>query len=222
MKVVEYARQFFSLLSYDPHVANQDRTKINKFLRGLKPKLFRMVLAGSPTTYAEDMDRAVDIEESLLEAQNQVQLTAGRTFQPVLEVMHPFQPPQTSQQSNHQRFKPRGKQFKKWANSSSSGSVSSGSNGSGGVTCGQCGGRHMTSQCRGVQGLCHNCGQPVHFARVCSLVGGQSMNQSQQGSAGRSSQRQQPFVQYQGSGFQPREPSRFGGPLRPQFPGPLR
>ncbi|KZV28258.1 hypothetical protein F511_02128 [Dorcoceras hygrometricum] len=71
MRVAEYARQFSSLLSYVPHVANQEMTKRNKFLRGLSPDLFRIVLAGSPATYAEAVDRVVDIEESLLEAQNQ-------------------------------------------------------------------------------------------------------------------------------------------------------
>ncbi|KZV23685.1 cell nucleic acid-binding protein [Dorcoceras hygrometricum] len=71
-------------------------------------------------------------------------------------------------------------------------SVSSGGSGSGGgVTCGQCRGRHMTSKCHRVQGLCHNCGQPGHFSRVCP-AGGQSVNQSQQGSAGGSSQQRQP------------------------------
>ncbi|KZV15779.1 hypothetical protein F511_01995 [Dorcoceras hygrometricum] len=55
----------------------------------------------------------------------------------------------------------------------------------------------MTSQCRGVQGPCHRCGHPVHFARVCPLMGGQPSNPSQQGSAGGSSQRPQPFVQSQ-------------------------
>ncbi|KZV37522.1 hypothetical protein F511_09689 [Dorcoceras hygrometricum] len=68
LRVTEYARQFSSLLSYVPHVANQERTERNKFLRGLRPELFRMVLAGSPATYAEAVDRAVDIEESLMEA----------------------------------------------------------------------------------------------------------------------------------------------------------
>ncbi|KZV15821.1 hypothetical protein F511_13507 [Dorcoceras hygrometricum] len=95
MRVAEYARQFSSLLLYVPHVANQERTKRNKFLRGLRPNLFRMVLAGSPATYAEAVNRAVDIEESLLEAQNQVQSTSGRSFQPVPEGTHSFQPPQT-------------------------------------------------------------------------------------------------------------------------------
>ncbi|KZV18119.1 hypothetical protein F511_28619 [Dorcoceras hygrometricum] len=97
MRVAEYAKKFSSLLSYVPHVANQERTKRNKFLRGLRPDLFRMVFAGSPATYAEAVDMAMDIEESLLEAQNQVQTIAERSFQPVPEGMHPFQPPQMSQ-----------------------------------------------------------------------------------------------------------------------------
>ncbi|KZV16509.1 hypothetical protein F511_26785 [Dorcoceras hygrometricum] len=128
-----------------------------------------------------------------MEVQNQVQPIAGRSFQPVLKAMPSFQSPQVPQQSNCHRFKPRGKQFKKRSNSSSSGSFGSGGSGSGGgVTCGQCGGRHMTSQCRGVQGLCHNCEQPGHFAGVCP-TGGRSVSQSQQGLAGGSSQRPQPF-----------------------------
>ncbi|KZV50873.1 hypothetical protein F511_11552, partial [Dorcoceras hygrometricum] len=158
LRVAEYARQFSSLLSYVPHVANQEWTKRKTFLRGLRPELFRMVLVGSPATYAEAVDRAVNIEESLLEAQNQVQTTAGRTFQLVPEAMPSFPPPQTSQQSNRQRFKPREKQFKRRSNSISFGSMSSGTSGSGGVMCGQCGGHHMTTECRGVRGLCHNCG----------------------------------------------------------------
>ncbi|KZV21083.1 hypothetical protein F511_19898 [Dorcoceras hygrometricum] len=77
------------------------------------------------------------------------------------------------------------------------------------MSCSQCGGRHMTSQFRGVQGPCHKCGQPGHFARICPLMGGQPSNQSQQGSAGGSSQRPQAFAQSQRLGFQPRESSRF-------------
>ncbi|KZV33887.1 hypothetical protein F511_11097 [Dorcoceras hygrometricum] len=187
MRVTEYARHFSSLLSYVPHVSNQERTKRNKFLRGLRPDFFRMVLAGSLVTYVEAMDRAGDIEESLLEAQNQVQPTVGRSFLPVPEATQSFQPPQASQQSNRQRFKPRGKQFKRRSNSSSSGSVSSCGSGSGGALCGQCGGRHMASQCRGFQGNCYKCGQTSHLARACPSARGQPSNFSQHGSAGGSS-----------------------------------
>ncbi|KZV42353.1 hypothetical protein F511_17842 [Dorcoceras hygrometricum] len=109
MKVAEYARQFSSLLIYVPHVGNQERTNRNKFLKGLRPDLFWVMLSGSPATYAEAVDRAVDIEESLLEAQAPVQPSVGRTFQPVQDVSQLFQSPQGSQQSNRQRFKPRGK-----------------------------------------------------------------------------------------------------------------
>ncbi|KZV28236.1 hypothetical protein F511_02106 [Dorcoceras hygrometricum] len=171
MRVDEYARQFSALLIYVPHVANQERTKRNKFLKGLSPDLYRMVLSGSPATYIEAMNRAVDIEESLLEEGAPTQPTIGRTFQPVQDASQSFYSPQGSQQqTNRQRFRPRGKQFKKKGNSSSSGSASSGGSGSGSVLCGQCGGRHLTSQCQGVQGACHNCGQPGHFQRACPLL----------------------------------------------------
>ncbi|KZV57819.1 hypothetical protein F511_24958, partial [Dorcoceras hygrometricum] len=68
LKVAEYARQFSFLLAYVPHVASQERTKRNKFIKGLRPELFQLVFAGAPSTYAEAMNRAVDIEESLLDA----------------------------------------------------------------------------------------------------------------------------------------------------------
>ncbi|KZV48584.1 hypothetical protein F511_22254, partial [Dorcoceras hygrometricum] len=167
LKGTEYARQFSSLLPYVPHIANQERTKRNKFLKGLRPELFYLVLAGSPSSYADAVYKAVDIEESLLDAQTQVQLIAGRGFHPSPEWMYAFQPPQTSQQYNRQKFKPRGNPFMRRSNSSYSGSVSSGGSGSGEVMCGQCGGRHLNSQFRVVQGLFHKCRQSGHFARVC-------------------------------------------------------
>ncbi|KZV26874.1 hypothetical protein F511_22435 [Dorcoceras hygrometricum] len=142
----------------------------------------------------EAVNNAVDIEESLMDPEAPVHQTTGRAPQPVSTVSQSYQSPQGSQQSSRQQFRPRGKQFKKKGHSSSSGSVSSSSgsgsgSGSGGGFCGQCGGRHETSQCRGVRGLCHLCGQPGHFARACPSIGGRSSCQSQQGSAGVSSQR---------------------------------
>ncbi|KZV28245.1 hypothetical protein F511_02115 [Dorcoceras hygrometricum] len=222
MRVAEYARRFSALLVYMPAVANQERTKRNKFLKGLRPDLYRMVLSGSPATFMDAVNNAVDIEESLMDPEAPVHQKTARASQPAQAVSQSYQSPQGSQQSSRQQFRPRGKQFKKKGHSSSSGSVSSGSgsgssSGSGGGFCSQCGGRHETSQCRGVRGLCHLCGQPGHFARACPSIGGRSTGQSQQGSSSGSSQRQQPFVQSQRSGFQPREPSRFGGPSRPPF-----
>ncbi|KZV50865.1 hypothetical protein F511_12753 [Dorcoceras hygrometricum] len=96
------------------------------------------------------------------------------------EGTHSFQPPQTSQQSNRQRFKSRGKKFKRRSNTSYSGSVSSCHSGSGGVSCGQCGGRHMTSQCRGFQGNCYKCGKTGNLAKACPSARGQPSNLSQQ------------------------------------------
>ncbi|KZV39188.1 hypothetical protein F511_16929 [Dorcoceras hygrometricum] len=220
MRVAEYARRFSALLVYMPAVANQERTKRNKFLKGLRPDLYRMVLSGSPATFMEAVNNAVDIEESLMDPEAPVHQTTARASQPAQAVSQSYQSPQGSQQSSRQQFRPRGKQFKKKGHSSSSGSVSSGygsgsGSGSGGGFCSQCRGRHETSQCRGVRGLCHLCGQPGHFARACPSIGGRSTGQSQQGSVGGSSQRQQPFAQSQRPSFQPREQSRFGGPSRP-------
>ncbi|KZV52059.1 hypothetical protein F511_19403 [Dorcoceras hygrometricum] len=70
--------------------------------------------------------------------------------------------------------RPRGRQFKKKSGSSSSGSGSSSSGSSSKVEyCGQCGGKHPTTQCVGVQGSYNVCGQYGHFAMVCPLSGSQ-------------------------------------------------
>ncbi|KZV57452.1 hypothetical protein F511_29233 [Dorcoceras hygrometricum] len=109
MRVAEYARQFFVLLVYVPHVSNQKRTKRNKFLKGLRPDLYQMVLSGSPATYIDAVNRAVDIEESLMEVETPIQPTTGRTYQPVQDASQYFYSPQGSQQqqqSNRKRFRP--------------------------------------------------------------------------------------------------------------------
>ncbi|KZV26585.1 hypothetical protein F511_07550 [Dorcoceras hygrometricum] len=56
-------------------------------------------------------------------------------------------------------------EFKKKSGSSSSCSGSSSSGGTKVEYCGQCGGRHPTAQCVGVQS-CNVCGQYGHFARL--------------------------------------------------------
>ncbi|KZV24828.1 hypothetical protein F511_13106 [Dorcoceras hygrometricum] len=85
----------------------------------------KMVLSGSPATYIDAVNRAVDIEESLSEVEAPIQPTTGHTYQPVQDASQSFYSPQGSQQQTiRQRIRPRGKQFKKKANSSSSGSAS--------------------------------------------------------------------------------------------------
>ncbi|KZV28217.1 hypothetical protein F511_02087 [Dorcoceras hygrometricum] len=90
MRVAEYARQFSALLVYVPHVANQKRTKRNKFLKGLRPDLYRMVLSGSPATYIDVVNRAVDIEESLMEVEAPIHPTTECTYQPVQDASQSF------------------------------------------------------------------------------------------------------------------------------------
>ncbi|KZV18510.1 hypothetical protein F511_10260 [Dorcoceras hygrometricum] len=109
MRVAEYARRFSAILVYMPHVANQERTKWNKFLKGLRPDLYRMVLSGSPATFMEAVNNVVDIEESLMDPEAPVHQTTGRDSQPVQEVSQSYQSPQGSQQSSRQQFRPRGK-----------------------------------------------------------------------------------------------------------------
>ncbi|KZT76201.1 hypothetical protein F511_46774 [Dorcoceras hygrometricum] len=60
--------------------------------------------------------------------------------------------------------------------SSSSGSGSSCSGGTKVEYCGQCGGKHPTSQCVGVQGSCNVCGQYGHFACDVSILMGSRKN----------------------------------------------
>ncbi|KZT76177.1 hypothetical protein F511_46798 [Dorcoceras hygrometricum] len=82
MKVAKYARQFSSLLSYDSHIDSQERTKRNKFMEGLRSDLLPLVLAGAPVTYADTMNRPIDIEKGLLNMQAQAQPPARQGFYP--------------------------------------------------------------------------------------------------------------------------------------------
>ncbi|KZV44262.1 hypothetical protein F511_10381, partial [Dorcoceras hygrometricum] len=61
MYVGEYARRFSSLLAYVPHVSGRERAKRNKFLEGPNEELYSLVLAGSATSYADAVDKAMDI-----------------------------------------------------------------------------------------------------------------------------------------------------------------
>ncbi|KZV17264.1 hypothetical protein F511_19285 [Dorcoceras hygrometricum] len=120
MSVGEYARKFSSLLAYVPHVSGLERAKRNKFLEGLNKDLYSLVLAGSPTSYADVVDKAMDIEEGLRNRRSRVQPQAAQGTRPNVPGVQPPQFPQSSQQpqqsvqqSGRHRFRPRGHQFKK-------------------------------------------------------------------------------------------------------------
>ncbi|KZV41552.1 hypothetical protein F511_17984 [Dorcoceras hygrometricum] len=108
MSVREYARKFSSLLSYVPHVSGRERAKTNKFLEVLNEDLYFLVLASSPASYADAVNKAMDIEEGRI-----VGLGFGHKWFK--------QPQQPSQQSGRHRLRLRGQQFKKKSGSSSSG-----------------------------------------------------------------------------------------------------
>ncbi|KZV47823.1 hypothetical protein F511_34193 [Dorcoceras hygrometricum] len=196
MSVGEYDRRFSSLLAYVPHVSGRERAKRNHFLEGLNEDLYSLVLASSPTSYAGTVDKAMDIEEGLRNRRSRVQPQAVQGSRPNVPGAQPPQFPQSSQQQPQQsaqqsgchRFRPCGHQFKKKQGSSSSGSGSSSSSSSPRATfCGQCGSRHPSTQCTGVQGACNLCGQYGHFARICPLAGSQHTAAPPQGRSGGSS-----------------------------------
>ncbi|KZT76716.1 hypothetical protein F511_46259 [Dorcoceras hygrometricum] len=85
---------------------------------------------GIQQTEVADVTRLIGELESVL---LRFRPTTGRTYQLVQDASQPFYSPQGSPQANRQRFNPRGKQFKKRSNLSSSSSVSSGGNRSGSV-----------------------------------------------------------------------------------------
>ncbi|XP_073273263.1 uncharacterized protein [Primulina huaijiensis] len=178
MTVVEYASQFSALLAYVPHVASSDRNKLSHFMQGLNRTICTLVVAGAPVNYADAVEKAKNVEASLLLAEPQsVQPGFPQSFggnvpmpvgAPLYRPLLPYQPSQSYQQPKQQHFKAKGKQFKKQSrsSSSSSGSQRGGSVGSpGGVFCDRCGGKHISTQCTGVHGSCNICGQVGHYAR---------------------------------------------------------
>ncbi|KZV51164.1 hypothetical protein F511_31968 [Dorcoceras hygrometricum] len=137
----------------------------------------------------------MDIEEGLRNRRSRILPQATQGTRPnVLGARPPKfsqssqKPQQSAQESGRHRFWPRGHQFKKKQGSSSSGSGSSSSRSSPRANfCGQCGGKHPSMQCIGVQGACNNCGQYGHFARVCPWAGSQHTAAPPQGRSGGSS-----------------------------------
>ncbi|KZV33383.1 hypothetical protein F511_12944 [Dorcoceras hygrometricum] len=163
------------------------------------PLGFSEIQSSAFLALANAVNRAVDLTESLTVGQTRVQQSTGHSVDPVPSGTSSSQPSVAPQSLSRQRFRPKGRHFKRSSSSSSS------SGGSGGVRtnvsyCGQCGGKHRPSQCVGVRGACNNCGQVGNFARVCPTLGQQALIRC-------SSRRFCRHFQYQRSGFQSSEAS---------------
>ncbi|XP_075486349.1 uncharacterized protein LOC142525952 [Primulina tabacum] len=166
MTVVEYASQFSALLAYVPHVASSDRNKLSHFMQGLNRTICTLVVAGAPVNYADAVEKAKNVEASLLLAVPQSvqpgfpQIFGGNVPMavgaPLYRPLLPYQPSQSYQQPKQQNFKAKGKQFKKQArsSSSSSGSQRGSSVGSpGGVFCDRWGASQQFQQPQFGQGF---------------------------------------------------------------------
>ncbi|XP_073019326.1 uncharacterized protein [Primulina eburnea] len=180
LNIEDYVAKFSNLLRFAPHVASDEEAKADHFINGLNPDIFTLVNTGRPNTFAEALDRAKGAETGIIRQRGSQY--SQRPQQP--QFRQQFRQGNTGSNSGNirEQFRARGKQFKRHGSnfSSSSGSRQSGSvqsTGYSGPTCGQCGGRHYTDQCRGVSGACHLCNQVGHYARVCPNRGS-DMSQS--------------------------------------------
>ncbi|XP_075475596.1 uncharacterized protein LOC142506837 [Primulina tabacum] len=193
--VVEYASQFSALLPYVPHVARNDQAKLSRFLHGLQRIVHTLVMTGSPNTYIQAVEKAKKIEASSLRGDPQpgpssVSQGSGSSMSMPVD-LPPYQPVRSYQQPKQQRYKAKGKQFKKKSQSSSSSS--------------------------GVQGTCHNCSQVGQYARVCPNAGRQQFQPQQFGQVplGPIFRPYAPTQLFQQSSYPPPR-----GPIQQPFPRP--
>ncbi|XP_073152943.1 uncharacterized protein [Henckelia pumila] len=186
MCIEDYVAKFSTLLRFAPHIADNEETKADQFINGLNPDVFTLVNARRPNNLADALDKAKGAEAGIFRQK-------GIPFKPQPSPQPSPQPPpiqpQASfpqQQSRYEgggnssnkrdRFRPKGKQFKKQGSSSSSSGGSkklgtSQGSGSTGWFCSKYGGRHSSDACKGVSGTCNLCNWPGHYARVCPTRG---------------------------------------------------
>ncbi|XP_073159031.1 uncharacterized protein [Henckelia pumila] len=174
LNIEDYVAKFSSLLRFAPHIAEE--AMADQFINGLNPDIFTLVNAWRPNNFADALNKAKGAEAGILR-----QRGASFMLQSLRQKLPPPQPQfqqhnryegGSSSSSRKDRFKPRGKRFKKQGNSSSSfnGPRQSGSIqslGYSGVYCSKCGGKNPSDQCRGVSGSYNICHQVGHFAKVC-------------------------------------------------------
>ncbi|XP_075515450.1 uncharacterized protein LOC142550098 [Primulina tabacum] len=98
-------------------------------MKGLNQTIHTLVKTGAPTIYAEVVEKAKNIEASLLWGGSQqvssfTSQGSGSSIQMPVGIP-PYQPPHSNQPQKQQKFKAKGNQFKKKSSSSSSSSGSS-------------------------------------------------------------------------------------------------
>ncbi|KZV19908.1 hypothetical protein F511_31952 [Dorcoceras hygrometricum] len=157
----------------------------------------------------EEMERSIPVHRHARQVDDEVDVLAARVDEMELIMA-----------------RPRVQQFKKKSGSSSFGSGTSSSSSPRATFYGQCGGRHPSTQCTGVQGVFNLCGQYGHFVPVCPLARSQHTAAPPQGRSGGSSRGRSFHVQQQRMGktqhrlFQQPRPSCFGQSSQPHFSGP--
>ncbi|XP_075521524.1 uncharacterized protein LOC142554735 [Primulina tabacum] len=230
MTVVEYASQFSALLAYVPHVASSDRNKLSHFMQGLNRTICTLVVAGAPVNYADAVEKAKNVEASLLLAEPQSVQPYFPRFSGAMcqcQLVH------------HYTILYYRISLRNLINNQSSKTLRPKENSSRNrlvvfllvpavsveVQLGHqveyfviaCGGKHFSTQCTGVHRSCSICEQVGHYARVCPNAVRQQFQQPQFGQGFRG-QKTRPFVptrSFQQSSYpQPR------GSVQHRFPGP--
>ncbi|XP_073121449.1 uncharacterized protein [Henckelia pumila] len=172
MCIEDYVAKFSILLRFAPHIADNEEAKADQFINGLNPDVFTLVNAGRPNNLADALDKAKGAEAGIMR-QKGTSYRPESSQQPQVPSMQP-QSSVPQQQSRYEgggsssnkrdRFRPKGKQFKKQGSSS----ISSGGSKPYGLSQGS-GSTGRPAQSR--QGESQSVGQPPRQpARVFALT----------------------------------------------------